>query len=178
MRLSTKGRFAVTAMIELALYERSGPVSLSQIAMRHQISLSYLEQMFSQLRRQRLVESTRGPGGGYTLAHGAENITVADILGAIEGTPDEGRVGTTRRGDDQAQDMAQDLWDRLNSKMVAYMQTVTLRELALEQRARGHRVEMHKPTRRGVGKKPDPQPVRANTPNSVFAFGKSLLAKS
>ncbi len=178
MRLSTKGRFAVTAMIELALYERSGPVSLSQIALRHQISLSYLEQMFSQLRRHRLVESTRGPGGGYTLAHGAENITVADILGAIEGTCDEGRASTTHRGDEQGQDMAQDLWDRLNSKLVAYMQTVTLRQLALEQRAKGHGAEIHKPTRRGVGKKPDPQPLWANTPNSVFTFGKSLLAKS
>lgn len=177
MRLSTKGRFAITAMIELAVYERSGPVSLSQIAARHQISLSYLEQMFSQLRRHRLVDSTRGPGGGYRLARGAENITVADVLGAIEGNSDEGRAGTTRRGDEQPQDMAQDLWDRLDSRMVAYMRTVTLRELALEQLAKGYGVEVRKPARRGVGKKPAAPPVWANTPNSVFAFGQSLLVK-
>lgn len=69
MRLSTKSRFAVTAMIDVALREKSGPVPLSDIAARHQISLSYLEQMFSRLRQHGLVESTRGPGGGYTLGH-------------------------------------------------------------------------------------------------------------
>ena len=84
MRLSTKGRFAVTAMIDVALREKLGPVPLSDIATRQQISLSYLEQMFSKLRHQGLVTSTRGPGGGYTLGHRADAITVADIIGAVE----------------------------------------------------------------------------------------------
>ena len=72
MRLSTKSRFAVTAMIDVALREDRGPVSLSAISERHQISLSYLEQLFSKLRQHHLVESTRGPGGGYSLARNAE----------------------------------------------------------------------------------------------------------
>ena len=84
MRLSTKGRFAVTAMIDVALREKLGPVPLSDIAARQQISLSYLEQMFSKLRQQGLVDSTRGPGGGYALGHRADAITVADIIGAVE----------------------------------------------------------------------------------------------
>ena len=75
MRMSTKGRFAVNAMIDLALRERAGPVALAAICARQQISLSYLEQLFSRLRRQGLVESTRGPGGGYSLGRGAAEIT-------------------------------------------------------------------------------------------------------
>ena len=84
MRLTTKGRFAVTAMIDLALREHSGPVALAAISARQQISLSYLEQLFGKLRRQELVESTRGPGGGYSLGRKAEDITVADIIVAVD----------------------------------------------------------------------------------------------
>ena len=84
MRLTTKGRFAVTAMIDLALREHSGPVALAAISSRQQISLSYLEQLFGKLRRHELVESTRGPGGGYSLGRGAADITVADIIVAVD----------------------------------------------------------------------------------------------
>ena len=84
MRLTTKGRFAVTAMIDLALREHSGPVALAAISARQQISLSYLEQLFGKLRRHELVESTRGPGGGYSLGRKSEEITVADIIVAVD----------------------------------------------------------------------------------------------
>ena len=84
MRLTTKGRFAVTAMIDLALRENSGPVALAAISGRQQISLSYLEQLFGKLRRHMLVESTRGPGGGYSLGRRSEEITVADIIVAVD----------------------------------------------------------------------------------------------
>ena len=84
MRLSTRGRFAITAMIDLALRQTATPVPLADLAQRHRISMSYLEQMFARLRQHGLVESTRGPGGGYTLAHAADSISVADIIGAIE----------------------------------------------------------------------------------------------
>ncbi len=84
MRLTTKGRFAVTAMIDLALREHSGPVALAAISSRQQISLSYLEQLFGKLRRHELVESTRGPGGGYSLGRKSEEITVADIIVAVD----------------------------------------------------------------------------------------------
>jgi Rrf2 family iron-sulfur cluster assembly transcriptional regulator len=80
MRLTTKGRFAVTAMIDLALRQNNGPVTLAAISQRQQISLSYLEQLFGKLRRNELVESTRGPGGGYSLGRKAGDITVADII--------------------------------------------------------------------------------------------------
>jgi Rrf2 family iron-sulfur cluster assembly transcriptional regulator len=84
MRLTTKGRFAVTAMIDLALRQQQGPVTLAGISQRQKISLSYLEQLFGKLRRHELVESTRGPGGGYTLARQATAISVADIIFAVD----------------------------------------------------------------------------------------------
>ena len=84
MRLTTKGRFAVTAMIDLGLRSHAGPVALAAISQRQQISLSYLEQLFGKLRRHELVESTRGPGGGYSLGRGAAEITVADIIASVD----------------------------------------------------------------------------------------------
>jgi len=83
MRLTTKGRFAVTAMIDLALRQEQGPVTLAGISQRQHISLSYLEQLFGKLRRHEIVESVRGPGGGYNLARRAEDVTVADIIIAV-----------------------------------------------------------------------------------------------
>jgi Rrf2 family iron-sulfur cluster assembly transcriptional regulator len=177
MRLSTKGRFAVTAMIDVALREGAGPVPLSDIAVRHQISLSYLEQMFSKLRQHGLVESTRGPGGGYALGHRAESITVADIIGAVEGSPPASSAATGQPDERMAQDMTQDLWDALRSKMEDYMQSITLRSLAAGQRAKGVQVEERKVVNRGVFKKPKPEAVRATTPNSVFALGRVSLAR-
>ncbi len=178
MRLSTRGRFAVTAMIELALRENSGPVPLSSIALRHQISLSYLEQMFSKLRQHGLVESTRGPGGGYALGHRADGISVADIIGAIEEETDAGMSSTARPGEAVTQDMTLELWEALNTRMVDYLQSITLRSLAAEQRAKGFKAEERKPLRQGVGRRPVAEPVRTTAPNSVFALGQSLLGKT
>ena len=93
MRLTTKGRFAVTAMIDLALREHQGPVTLAGISQRQKISLSYLEQLFGKLRRHELVDSTRGPGGGYTLARTAREITVADIIFAVDEPLDATQCG-------------------------------------------------------------------------------------
>ncbi|MEY4883852.1 MAG: hypothetical protein RIS34_1706 [Pseudomonadota bacterium] len=176
MRLSTKGRFAVTAMIDVALREKSGPVPLSEIAVRHQISLSYLEQMFSKLRQHGLVASTRGPGGGYALGHRANSITVADIIGAVEGdsSPDEPAQGMAQG---VTQDLTQALWDAVNSKMLDYLQSVTLHSLVLDQLAKGFRVEERKPARQGVFKKPKTAALQTTVPNSVFALGQSLLAR-
>lgn len=181
MRLSTKSRFAVTAMIDVALREKSGPVPLSDIAARQQISLSYLEQMFSKLRQHGLVESTRGPGGGYALGHRADSITVADIIGAVEGGADRRTVDASRQGKVVAQDatkeLTQDLWDALDSKMMDYMQSITLRSLVLQQLAKGVGVEERKVANRGVFKKPNTEPLRTTAPNSVFTLGQSLLAR-
>lgn len=181
MRLSTKGRFAVTAMIDVALRERLGPVPLSDIAVRQQISLSYLEQMFSKLRQHGLVESTRGPGGGYALGHRADNITVADIISAVEGgidTSDEGKRLAHNVGQDMTQEMTQDLWDSLNSKMLDYMQSITLRSLVLGQLAKGVRVEEPVSANRGVFKKPKRESVHSHVPNSVFALGRVLMPRT
>ena len=176
MRLSTKGRFAVTAMIDLALFQRSGPVPLSAVAQRQQISLSYLEQMFSKMRQVGLVASTRGPGGGYTLGDRGEDITVADIILAIEGS------GATS-GDEALEgamvnrEMTQALWDSLSSRLVDYMQSITLRSLAADQLAKGFALQPRKPVRQGVFRKAAAEPVRSTAPNSVFALGSTLFAK-
>ena len=84
MRLTTKGRFAVTAMMDLAMHHGEGPVTLAEISGRQKISLSYLEQLFGKLRRYRLVESVRGPGGGYCLARDTGAVSVADIILAVD----------------------------------------------------------------------------------------------
>jgi Rrf2 family iron-sulfur cluster assembly transcriptional regulator len=124
MRLSTKSRFAVTAMIDVALREDRGPVSLSAISERHQISLSYLEQLFSKLRQHQLVESTRGPGGGYSLARNAEKITMADIVSAVDFSA-ESEDATNAEGRTW---LSTELWASLNVKKFGHLQYISLRQ--------------------------------------------------
>lgn len=175
MRMSTKGRFAVNAMIDLTLRERGGPVALAAIATRQQISLSYLEQLFSRLRRAGLVQSTRGPGGGYTLGRDAQEISVADVMLAVE----DGEFDGEERGREDAgrgPDLSGALWSNVQEVMLRHMATITLRTLADEQIAAGY-VADEKPMRRAIGPLPQPlatKPVRSNAPNSVFAFGQSF----
>ena len=95
MRLTTKGRFAVTAMIDLALQQASGPVTLAGISQRQNISLSYLEQLFAKLRRQDLVDSTRGPGGGYQIVRSLTDVSVADVVLAVDEPLDATQCGLT-----------------------------------------------------------------------------------
>ncbi|MFZ2309300.1 MAG: Rrf2 family transcriptional regulator [Rhodoferax sp.] len=178
MRLSTRGRFAITAMIDLALRQSNTPVPLQDLALRHRISMSYLEQMFAKLRQHGLVESTRGPGGGYTLARTAEAITVADIIGAIEDGSDARPKEAARETSASAQEMTQDLWDALQSTVVAYLKTVTLQSLAQEQKAKGFQVEERKPAQKGVFQKPRPPVARPGTPNSVFALAQAWTARA
>ena len=141
MRLTTKGRFAVTAMIDLALREAHGPVTLAGISQRQHISLSYLEQLFGKLRRFNIVESTRGPGGGYTLARKPEEVSVADIIVAVDEPLDAtqcGGKGNCHGDDDQnGRCMTHDLWTNLNTRMVEYLASVSLRDLVAQQAGRG-----------------------------------------
>jgi Rrf2 family transcriptional regulator, iron-sulfur cluster assembly transcription factor len=169
MRMSTKGRFAVNAMIDLALRDSGGPVALAAICARQQVSLSYMEQLFSRLRQQGLVQSTRGPGGGYTLGRGAKEMSVADIVGAVD-EPRDAAAGDGSRVESAA---AQDLWRRLNGVMLQHMGTITLHSLVEEQIASGVVVEV-KPPRRAIAVAPVVKPVRTTAPNSVFAFGRSF----
>jgi Rrf2 family iron-sulfur cluster assembly transcriptional regulator len=127
MRLSTRGRFAINAMIDLALRENGHPVPLSELAVRHHISLSYLEQVFAKLRQHGLVESTRGPGGGYTLGFRADTISVADIVAATEEAPHE-RAALNDIQAQSAQDMTQELWNDLHTTLMAHMKTISLRK--------------------------------------------------
>ena len=177
MRMSTRSRFAVTAMIDIALRGHAGPVSLADVGARHQISVSYLEQLFSKLRQGGLVQSTRGPSGGYTLARAEQAISVADIIGAIEApSAKSGHVGQESADKEGSTDsMTQALWDTLSAQMTAHMQAISLHDLADEQRARGVKVET-RPVKRGVYAPRKPKPVQTTAPNSVFALGRSLLA--
>jgi len=141
MRLTTKGRFAVTAMIDLALRQRSGPVTLSAISQRQNISQSYLEQLFGKLRRHELIGSVRGPGGGYSLARLARNITVADIIFAVDEPMDATSCGgkescNVGRNGQSSKCMTHELWTTLNQKMVEYLDSVSLQDLVDRQRMR------------------------------------------
>ena len=149
MRLTTKGRFAVTAMIDLALRDTNGPVTLAAISGRQGISLSYLEQLFGKLRRHNIVVSVRGPGGGYNIARTLDAVSVADIVAAVDEPLDatmcggekdcheKGRTGgglmdTKQKG----QCMTHDLWATLNKKMQDYLRSVSLADLVRQQRER------------------------------------------
>lgn len=139
MRLTTKGRFAVTAMIDLALREAKGPVTLAGISDRQKISLSYLEQLFGKLRRHRIVNSVRGPGGGYRMARGAETVTVADIIMAVDEPLDATMCGGRGHCQDHMDTcMTHDLWTTLNKRMIDYLGSVSLADLAAQQLQRGN----------------------------------------
>ncbi|GHT80815.1 Fe-S cluster assembly transcriptional regulator IscR [Betaproteobacteria bacterium] len=126
MRLTTKGRFAVTAMIDLAARQDEGPVTLTGIAERQNISLSYLEQLFSRLRRYSLVTSVRGPGGGYRLARDMRAITVTDIVLAVDEPLDATLCGGRQNCRETERCATHDLWTNLNKRMFAYLDSVTL----------------------------------------------------
>src|SRR5450432_3249201 len=129
MRLTTKGRFAVTAMLDLALHGASGPVTLSGISERQKISLSYLEQLFGKLRRRELVESVRGPGGGYNLAREAAQVTVADIIKAVEEPLDSTQCGGRENCRQNQRCMTHDLWEELNATVFGFLENVSLSQL-------------------------------------------------
>src|SRR3989337_2133408 len=136
MRLTTKGRFAVTAMIDLAMQHGSGPVTLAEISGRRKISLSYLEQLFGKLRRHHLVESVRGPGGGYHLARDMAEVSVADIILAVDEPIDATQCGGKENCDDDKKCLTHDLWAALNDRIFDYLGSVTLRQLVDSQKAK------------------------------------------
>ncbi len=138
MRLTTKGRFAVTAMIDLALRQHNGPVTLAGISQRQKISLSYLEQLFGKLRRHELVESTRGPGGGYSLARPARDISVSNIIFAVDEPLDATQCAGKQDCQDDGPCMTHELWATLNKRMIEYLDSISLQELVEQQRSRDH----------------------------------------
>ena len=136
MRLTTKGRFAVTAMIDIGLQHGSGPVTLAEISGRRKISLSYLEQLFGKLRRHGLVESVRGPGGGYCLARDMGQVSVTEIILAVDEPIDATLCGGKENCDDDKKCLTHDLWAELNQRIFDYLGGVSLRQLVDNQRAK------------------------------------------
>lgn len=173
MRLSTRARQAVVALIDVALQQPQGPVALAGISRRRNVSVSYLEQMFTELRRAELVESTRGPGGGYELTRHPAGITVADIVRAVDHT-DLKPVGRQRESSDAGaqQCLTPELWSALSQHVIEYLESVTLKMLVDQQppaelRSAPARLE---PARERVA------PSRPKAPNSVFELGRFLAS--
>lgn len=129
MRLTTKGRFAVTAIVDLALRGGKRPVTLASISERQKISLSYLEQLFGKLRRNNIVESVRGPGGGYYLARPASEISVAQVIRAVDEPMDATACGERGNCMDDKQCISHELWIGLNKRIYDYLEGVTLQQM-------------------------------------------------
>ena len=129
MRLSTKGRYAVTAMLDLALQGGNGPVTLAEISETQGISLSYLEQLFASLRGKQLVRGIRGPGGGYYLGRPPEEISIADIICAVDEWVEFTRCGGRRDCRDGKRCLTHSLWDDLSSEIFNFLSRITLAEL-------------------------------------------------
>lgn len=129
MRLTTKGRYAVTAMLDLAIHQGNGPITLADIAQRQGISLSYLEQLFSRLRKRSLVASVRGPGGGYSLARDASEIYVAEVISAVDEIVDTTRCHGDHNCQNNQRCLTHDLWQDLSSRIYDYLHGISLREL-------------------------------------------------
>ena len=134
MRLTTKGRVAVTAMIDVAMHATDAPVTLAGVSERQKISLSYLEQLFGKLRRHGLVASVRGPGGGYRLARPAGAVSVADVILAVDEPIDATQCGGKENCLDDRRCMTHELWAGLNTHIFAYLRSVTLEELVRQQK--------------------------------------------
>lgn len=133
MRLTTKGRFAVTAMIDLAMRGGNGPVTLASISERQKISLSYLEQLFGKLRKHDVVASVRGPGGGYCLSRPANKISMSDIIVAVDESLDASQCHGMANCHDDKQCITHDLWMGLNKTLSSYLDSVTLHQLVTNQ---------------------------------------------
>ena len=129
MRLTTKGRYAVTAMLDLALNQDQGPISLADIARRQDISLSYLEQLFSRLRKQTLVSSARGPGGGYTLGRDARNIDIAQVVTAVDESLDATACGGTGKCHGDQPCLTHALWNDLSNSIYDYLSGISLQDV-------------------------------------------------
>ncbi len=133
MRLTTKGRYAVTAMLDLALHYAEGPITLADISQRQGISLSYLEQLFSKLRKQGLVDSTRGPGGGYRLSRPADEIAVADVITAVDEKVETTRCGGLSNCQDEQQCLTHELWTELSRQIHSFLMGISLGQLVERQ---------------------------------------------
>jgi Rrf2 family transcriptional regulator, iron-sulfur cluster assembly transcription factor len=130
MKMTTKGRYAVTALLDLTLHDSEGPVNLADISRRQDISLTYLEQLFSKMKRHGLIESARGPGGGYRLAQNADDITIAKIIFSVDEPVDVTRCGGKQNCQADERCLTHDLWLELNLHISDFLNNMTLANLA------------------------------------------------
>jgi len=155
MRLTTKGRYAVTAMLDLAIHQEQGSITLANISQRQYISLSYLEQLFARLRRNGLVSSTRGPGGGYRLSRSADQISIAEIVMAVDENMDTTRCQGRQNCKETGECLSHQLWADLSEKIKVFLSGITLAQV-LESRAKEVSEEaamvQQKKSRRGRGR--------------------------
>ena len=133
MRLTTKGRYAVTAVLDLALHQDTGPVSLAAISERQGISLSYLEQLFAKLRRNSIVSSTRGPGGGYKLTNDVEEVRVSDIILAVDESCKVVDCSDSDGCHGDYQCLTHDLWQELSNEIRSFLDGITLSEIMAQE---------------------------------------------
>ena len=136
MRLTTKGRYAVTAMLDLAFHHDEGPITLADIAERQSISLSYLEQLFSRMRKKGLVFSVRGPGGGYNLAHPTSDISMSAIITAVDESVDTTRCHGAHNCQNNELCLTHDLWEDLSNRIHEYLGQISLQDLMDRKRVR------------------------------------------
>jgi len=139
VRLTTKGRYAVTAVLDLAINEGRGPIALADIAERQGISLSYLEQLFAKLRKCGVVSSVRGPGGGYHLARDPRTIHVAEVITAVDEHMDTSRCGGAGNCKDGGPCLTHDLWMDLSERIHGYLTNISLQDLVDRRPADGAR---------------------------------------
>ncbi|QSA96770.1 Fe-S cluster assembly transcriptional regulator IscR [Methylococcus sp. EFPC2] len=164
MRLTTKGRYAVTAMLDLAYHGEKHPVTLTDIAKRQNISLSYLEQLFARLRRAGMVEGVRGPGGGYQLSRDSASINVADIITAVDETIDSTRCGGKSNCHNAQPCLTHDLWMGLSEQIRTYLSTISLHDLLQRRQVRQ------------VAERQDKQPVAAHAMEKLVRHEQRVTA--
>lgn len=154
MRLNTRSRYAVTAMLDLALHGGDGPVALADIAHRQGISLAFLEQLFARLRRARLVAGTRGRGGGYRLCRPPSRVAVADVIAAVDRTVDATRCGGRENCQSEARCLTHDLWTDLSLHIREFLGDIHLGDLVERKRVREVAARQHR-------RRPSAAPPRA-----------------
>ena len=159
MRLTTKGRYAVTAMLDLALHQSQRPITLQDIAMNQEISLSYLEQLFARLRQHGLVYGTRGPGGGYRLARGMGDIYIADIISAVDEKADFTQCGGKKDCHEGEECLTHELWTALSEKIYQFLDEISLNDLV--QRPRVQAVAERQDGKRGSAGEQEPSITQA-----------------
>jgi Rrf2 family iron-sulfur cluster assembly transcriptional regulator len=150
VRLTTKGRYAVTAMLDLAYHSKEHPITLTDIATRQTISLSYLEQLFSRLRRAGMVHGVRGPGGGYTLSRAASEINIAEIIAAVDEQIDATNCGGKANCQDEHACLTHDLWMGLSEQIREYLSGISLGELLAKEQVQKVAVRQDKKTQNAI----------------------------